>query len=134
MKMQVRIFLLLLLLAVLVGGCTSNGNINDKGEFLGVKEKGDVGYIEDLENVFGMSPEEVNIDEKLALDIGNAIIKSVCSRWDGDVLKNTQFIVYELKDQDAFVICRWYPDRMGGDYNVAISKKDGAILKMWEGE
>lgn len=119
------------MLAVIMSGCaTSTSQINDEGEFLGVVENKE----KDLDNDYGTEAEDIGVDEKLALDVANAVIKHKWSNIDKDILKNTKYIVYEVKDRDAFVVCRWYPDRMGGDYNVAISKKDGSIIKLWIGE
>ena len=44
--------------------------------------------------------------------------------------------MYELEDKDVFVVSRIPKggETLGSDYNVAISKKDGAIIKIWAGE
>ena len=118
---------------IAISGCTST-DINDNGVFKGVAEGIDAKL---LTASFESNPlsftfeESGGIDENLALDIGNAAIKSAYSNEDKNILKNTKFQVYELKDKNVYVVYRYYEDSMGGAYGVAISKKDGAIVKMW---
>ena len=99
------------------------------GEFKGVVSSSDF----DFENQAKVSEKEMIVDEKLALEIGNAVIKSV---YNENVLLQTEFVVCELENKDVFVVSRMPKDSetLGGDYNVAISKKDGAIIKIWTGE
>ena len=133
MKIEKILTLMLCMVLTVVSGCSKN----DNGEFRGVVEDKEIGgwdYILNDYNLAFTFEELGGIDEKLALDIGNAAIKSAWSRADEKVLENTKFIIYEIKDMDVYVICRYYENWMGGDCNVAISKKDGAILKLWGGE
>ncbi len=101
----------------------------DVGEFKGVISAQDI----NLDEKEGISGQEIVIDEKLALEIGNAVIKSV---FDEHVIKETEYRVFELRGKDSFVVSRLPRDKLmlGGDYNVAISKIDGRILKVWMGE
>jgi len=52
-----------------------------------------------------------------------------------ELISNTSFIVREVYRDGFFVVTR-LPDNNipGADYNVAINKKDGKILKIWMGE
>jgi len=72
----------------------------------------------------------VSIDDKLALEIADAVLKSV---YGAEKLKGSEFIVAEIGGSGYFVVTRHF-NIPGGDYNVAISKDDGRILKIWEGE
>lgn len=143
MKSKIKLICTLLVVIFIVSGCAGS-KVNDEGKFLGVIEEGDIGYIEDIEAYEGwgiMTPEELDfIDEQVALEIGNIVIERVFSTIpteDGeykDVLENTNYIVYEVKDKDFYVVTRGDPNALGGGYSVAISKKNGAILKLWLGE
>lgn len=137
--MNIIILLLLCISMVLTSGCANtNADVvkgavdttaNTIGEFKGVVSNCDF----DLESQTGIPAKGLIIDEKLALEIGNAVIKSV---YNEDVLLQTEFVVCELEDKDAWVVSRIPKggETLGGDYNVAISKKDGAIIKIWAGE
>jgi hypothetical protein len=72
------------------------------------------------------------VDEKLVLEIGTAVLQKVY----GEVLiSNTSFIVREIYGDGFFVVIRIPNNNVPGpDYNVAINKKDGKILKIWMGE
>lgn len=102
---------------------------NTIGEFKGVVSDWDI----DLDSQVGVPTKGFIVDEKLALEIGNAVIKSV---YNENILLQTEFVVYELKDKDIFVVSRIPKgdEKLGGDYNVAVNKKNGAILKIWAGE
>ena len=139
MKINAIILSLLCILMFLTSGCVYTDadvdqgeigmSINTTGEFKGVISNWDL----DLNSQSGVPVKELIVDEKLALDIGNAVIKSV---YNEDVLLQTEFVVCELKDKDIFVVSRIPKgdETLGGGYNVAISKKDGAIIKIWVGE
>lgn len=132
MKIKIIVLLMLSMFVIFIGGCINKGDdINQNGEFRGVVE--DEYFHLDNDN-FGIFPGEFIIDENLALDIGNSIIKSYCSGWEDDVLEKTNFIVCEIKERDIFVVYRYYPDSMGGAHGVAINKNNGAILKIWTDE
>lgn len=98
----------------------------DEGEFWG-----ELPYSLDFENKAGA--QTVAIDEKLALKIGNAVIASV---YGEEVLKDTMFIVSEISAKNVFIVSRVPKEVevLGGSYSVAISKTDGAIVKVWPGE
>lgn len=68
------------------------------------------------------------IDKKTALKLGNVILQQ---RIFGDKMyKETQYVVEEYKDY--YIVSRFpkHPAN-GGDYLVAINKKDGKILSIW---
>lgn len=104
-------------------------SVQDVGKFVGVVPDSEF----NLDDKSGIPSKGLIIDEKLALEIGNAVIKSV---YNENVIEQTEFIVCELKDKDIFVVSRIPKggETLGGDYNVAISKIDGKILKVWAGE
>ena len=125
MKRNIIICLLLLTISlVFVSGCSNTDDMPaDDGKFLGVVSNWNID-LDDKEYAA-----EVVIDEKLALEIGDAVLKSVYGQ---DALAETKFQVCELKDKDVFVVTRMPTEyEMGDDYNVAISKKDGTILRVW---
>ena len=128
MKRNIIICLLLLTISlVFVSGCSNADDMPaDDGKFLGVVSGWDI----DFDNEEGVA--DVIIDEKLALEIGNAVLKSVLGQ---DIITDTEFLVCEFKDKDIFIVSRSLKEyEMGEDYCVAISKKDGAILRVWQGE
>ena len=100
----------------------------DTGTFLGVVTDSDIDLNENTSNLKGFV-----VNEKLALEIGNAVIKSLQGE---DSISNTEFIVYEIEGQNVIVVCRIPKNKqvLGGDINVAISKTNGQILKIWGGE
>lgn len=133
MKKLTILFMLCLLLTLISGCDNTNTDVNSKGEFLGYVT-GDYYDRDYYDSNYGIYPGEFEIDEELALDIGNSVIKSLCGDNEDDILEKTEFVVYKIKedvDKDVFVVGRWYPDRMGEGYYVAINKRDGAILKIW---
>ena len=128
MKRNIIICLLLLTISlVFVSGCSNADDMPaDDGKFLGVVSYWDI----DFDNEAGVA--DIIIDEKLALEIGNAVLQSVFGQ---NLITDTEFLVGEVKDKDIFIVTRVLKGvEMGGDYNVAISKKDGAILRIWQGE
>ena len=139
MNMNIIILSLLCISMVSISGCANTNadvvkgetgmTVNSTGEFKGVVSNWNF----DLEKQIGVPAKGLIVDEKLALEIGNAVIKSV---YNENVLLQTEFVVYELEDKDVFVVSRIPKggETLGSDYNVAISKKDGAIIKIWAGE
>jgi len=72
-----------------------------------------------------------NMSSNLALEIGDAVLKEVFGE---DRLSDTIFYVSENNNQDFYIVSRFIEDVVGGGYNVAISKEDGKILKIWADE
>lgn len=137
--MNIIILSLLCIFIVSTSGCTNTNTdvikedigmvVNTTGEFKGIVSNWNF----DLKSQIGVPAKGLIVDEKLALEIGNAVIKSV---YNENVLLQTKFVVCELEGKDVFVVSRIpkSDETLGGDYNVAISKKDGAIIKIWAGE
>ena len=69
------------------------------------------------------------IDDKLAFEIGSAILKKV---YGEDKLLDYRFFVIEGLREGVFVVTALPHDRrmFGGEYSVAISKEDGKILSV----
>ena len=70
---------------------------------------------------------DFEITDDLAIDIGNAVIKSV---WGEDVIKETQYRLEYIEDDEAYLFYRVPKDEwtFDGEYDVVINKADGAIL------
>ena len=99
---------------------------NDTGEFIGIRNW----YWDIDDDTYGILSEKILINEQTALEIGNAIMKSI---FDPDIIQKTYFTVYEVEGEDFLVVSRT-PRKKGGEiksYNVAISKFGGAILRIW---
>jgi len=107
--------------------------VEDIGTFNGLIEDWEININSDIDFVNSVPLNGFEIDQELALDIGNAVLQSLGGK---ALLEETEFIVYELKDKNIYVITRVPKDNniLGGDYNVAISKINGTILKIWGGE
>ena len=97
--------------------------VEDRGEFEGVITK--------EESVLEGCPMDFVIDEKLAYEIGTAVLKSIIGE---EEISETNFEVYEV--EDVFVVSRLPKDRhvLGGCYSVVISKTNGAVLSAFLGE
>lgn len=98
----------------------------DEGEFQGIDNEPI-----DFEDMIGVH-KDFEVDEKLALEIGDAILKKV---YGESLLQNTYYIVKENAKEEYFVVTRLPNDGVpGGDYSVVINKKDAKILRIWMGE
>lgn len=133
-----RMIILVSSFIILLGCCSCKINTFENNETnMDNKSEGKYyGIVSDYNFELGNESDIVSCEfvmtEKLALEIGNAVITSV---YGEDVLTDTKFAVYELKDKDVFVVSRIPCDEiLGGDYNVALSKTDGRIIKVWSGE
>ena len=72
------------------------------------------------------------ITEALALEIGRAVLKDTFGE---KVFSENTLTVKEVEKQKLFVVSFTQEGyALGGDFNVAINKKDGKILKIWAGE
>jgi len=101
--------------------------VDDEGVFEGVISYWSV----DFNDTTGAYLDFV-LDEVTAFKIGDAILKKVFGE---EKIKNTTFTVCEIKGEGYFVVTRLPVPRIpGGEYNVAINKEDGKILKIWTGE
>lgn len=117
------------------GSCAPQKNeavINETGYEDSGKYRGIVDDMPDLDSTVGAHA--IEIDEALALDIGNAVIKSAYGE-EAVSINDTEFLVYEVKGKNIFVVSRGPKGGvLGGDHSVAIDKTDGSILKVWSGE
>lgn len=115
--------------ALLFCGCANQGTgdmNNDVGEIEEIEET--VPDNSNLEtNKDSALPSRFVIDEELALEIGNAVLKSFRGE---EFMKETEASVREHPDR--FVIYRELKDKryVGGGMSVSISKKNGQILKI----
>ncbi len=98
-----------------------------EGEFLGVSER----FGGDLNDMVGAKT-DFFVDEHLALEIGDAVLESA---YGDKVFDNTKYLLYEVANKGFYIFVRMSKDNIPGmDYNVAIGKKNGEILKIWVGE
>jgi len=79
---------------------------------------------------------DFSIDDKLAFEIGSALLKKAFGE---TTFFDYHFIIIEVLEEDIFIVSALPPAEpnrvpLGGDYNVAINKKDGKIIKIWMGE
>ena len=74
---------------------------------------------------------DYSITAEVALKIGDAVLEHVF----GNKILDTVFSVSEISGKNYYVVSR-LPNNLipGEDYNVAIDKTDGSILKVWVGE
>jgi hypothetical protein len=133
----VAVAILLLAIILLLTGC---GNVGGKGgmtvageynvKFEGVTDDG----FEVLPNILAHGVEDISeIDEKLAFNIGVVILNWYYGEDKAENLPN-RYSVYEPKGEGVFVVCRLPREPgLGGDHSVAISKKDGSIVRVWAG-
>lgn len=129
--MMKKILLVVLLCCfVFVPSC----NINDsKTNIENATRKGTVSWSLDFEKMdYGI---DIKIDEDLALEIGDAVLRSHI----GEDVENMELVICRPQLKDYFVVTRINkPDERGhisgNDYNVAINIADGRILKIWPGE
>ena len=96
----------------------------DRGEFCGIRKGAN--FLSYPASLIKNGQDAVK-DEKLALEIGNAILKAY---YGDEVVKNTEFRVSESGDRKLFKISRLENDSniMGSSPSVVIRKKDGAIM------
>ena len=121
----------LLIMCNVPRGNPANGSEKEKFMNRGRFEKAVSAPTIDFNDTTG-SHTDFFVDEKLALEIGTAVLQKVFGE---ELISNTYFIVREVYGDGFFVVTR-LPDNNvpGADYNVAINKKDGKILKIWMGE
>jgi len=128
------------LIILLVGGllltaCASKNASNSEYEEVPGHGKGKFGGVldedVDLKNITTGTCRISNMSSNLALEIGDAVLKEVFGE---DRLSDTIFYVSEINNQDFYIVSRFIENVAGGGYNVAISKEDGKILKIWEDE
>jgi len=139
----VKKILLLLFLGCIIFMACSCSNTNNKNESNGdIITKNGVRYKKyshtsevDLDDTIGTIL-DFEISEDLAAEIGDCILKSAYSKVD---FSDAELVLLKHKNRDVFIVGIWpvYDDQTdggGGGYNVAISKADGKILKIWMDE
>ena len=92
---------------------------------------------EELSNIGVEVPPEIN--EKLAFEIGSAILESNLEYVKKDRLAEKYEMGYYVKDWENknMYIILWGPKNskvLGGEHGVAIDKTNGKILNTWIGE
>ena len=94
----------------------------------GIFEEGVVGSLED----FGGVNVEFSLDKETALEIGDIVLRKA---FGDERLRNSTFVVSDLIAENLFIVTRLPMNYVPGeDYNVALDKSDGRILKVWMGE
>jgi len=133
---KAAVLVILILFSLLSACSTETGNnlqeswYNDMQDEVVFKVVTSAEYF-DLNDTIG-AYENFEVDEKLALLVGDAVLAYVFGE---ERLQKTRVIVAEITSEDCFVVTRMTSDRMvaGGDINIAI-RKNGEILKIWMGE
>lgn len=108
-------------------------NKEKNGVYVGVNE-GKLNFDLQLDQKKANHPEmkDYEITDEMAIEIGNAAIKA---KYGEETLRNTHYSLSYLEDQGIYWFARWSSDPiLGGDYEVAINKKNGAIELIWMGE
>ena len=121
-----------------IGSVVSNVKEKDEIESWGVMEM-NFGFYESFDIDFDVS-------EKLATKIGIVTLKTAFEEYD---FSHNKFVVSEHEKEEIYIVSsvskknakyeggrRWMvaDEKAAPCFNVAISKKDGAILKIWPGE
>ena len=85
----------------------------------------------DMEDMTGACV-DFSVTKELALKISDCVLEHI---YGDKAISNTVFKVCEIAGNNYYVVTR-YPEelRPGYDYNVALDKTDGRILKIWMGE
>ncbi len=116
----------------LVGGCGTTNN-KDKGEYRTLPEGEWSTTVQDLREAPAYE-KNLEMDAELALKIGDAVLEAT---YGTEALEGTVFIVTDCEKEGWFWVYRmpdWdiYPGVLDGGYNVAILKKTGEIIKIWQ--
>ncbi|MCD7855807.1 MAG: hypothetical protein LUG66_09395 [Clostridiales bacterium] len=80
---------------------------------------------------------EMGVDDKLALEIGTAIVKSI---WNTDKIDNIYSSVCEVENRNVYIVTAAKTNVTDGiislydGYSVVINKENGAIVKVWVNE
>jgi hypothetical protein len=130
-----KIIYLLLIIFVFNNCVKVNNNIEEeKGEFVNQDAFQKIVFDSlpfDLDDTIG-NVNDFFIDDKLAFEIGTAVLRNVYGNVE---ISDYIFQIIQTKKGDIFIVTAM-PNNMipGADYNVAISSKDGKILRIWMGE
>lgn len=141
MNRKILVLFSVILLSVIFIGCNVQKNTPpDEGEFntaqeIGVDKERELSianlYLED-----GTEKDNYHLkmDQYLALKIGDEVLRATFGE---ECLINSKYSVTDMEKTGRFWVTR-LPKRkelhVGGDYNVIIDKKTGAIIRIWIGE
>lgn len=119
---KIYIFVITCILLFMLYGCGNN-------EYKGINS----GAVSDSGlNIYGENNFEIT--DEVAIDIGNAIIKSV---YGEEAINKTEYNLRYFEKYGVYLFAR-IPTKLKGsfgwDYEVAIRKEDGTILGVWRGE
>lgn len=113
------------ILCLIISACSNNEYKGENrgtvtGESLKLEEK---------------SGKKFEVTDELAIDIGNAVIKSVYGK---NAINKTEYDLRYYEKHGVYLFAR-IPTKIKGkgfgwDYEVAIRKEDGAILGVWMGD
>ena len=128
-----KLLLVILVLCCMTGGCTYKSDVSEensekKPDRIKVARMSSDDYNTYINRDYGF---EMTVDEHLALEIWNAVIARLYSQ---AMIDSTDYTLYEVKEENIYVLSRYVKGTLGGDINVAISKENGAIVKIWGGE
>ena len=136
-KIKPRLFKLIFCLFFMCAMCQSNSiNIVDKGRLMN-----QITYEKKVFDIFPFAfydisgnVKDFSIDDKLAFEIGIAILAKAYGK---DKIFGYRYFVSESTREGVFVITAIpVVDTeyiiLGGSYNVALSKEDGKILRIWQ--
>ena len=121
----------------LTPGQADEGDAEDSEEgvsiHIDVEFLGESDWYTDLDDLGYDFPDPVfTIDEKTALIIGYAILEQRGAFRRGNTQYEYVYVVYEPIGTDYYVVSQQlYPAIPGGRINVAISKENAIILKIW---
>ena len=115
----------------LMSSCGTPNN-KDKGEFWSEIELGGGGPT--LQYLRETPARTLEMDAELALKIGDAVLEAT---YGAEALEGLVFIVTDCEKEGWFWVARGpdqdiCPHALDGGYNVAIEKKTGEIIKIWQ--
>ncbi len=129
LKKFFSISVIMMILCVILCSCKNKEYI---GKNVGIRRMGLTNYAsEDFKP--SSAVENFEIDEDLAINIGNSVLKSV---YGEDIINSSEYVLAYYEDVGIYKFAR-IPDNseaingMGEDWAVIIRKSDGAILKVW---
>ena len=124
-----KIILIVCSALIIFSGCAkqdSNQKLSELHDvYFATSSNGD--YL-DLEN----GGVEWEMNGEMALEIGNAVLESI---YGAEIAEYDAYSVCYIEKKEVYLVIRSLgKDVLGGCFTVAISKKNGEILKVWSGE